>query len=391
MYKKNNQKEILPNMDSTSSADFIQPLLFTFDDFKGCLFFQPTYKEREFMDLWQNILPFVPSSLFEEKKAHTGRPGYALIDLLGVSMVKALFNFRCMCDTLDFIESNINIKTILGLARVPSNATVSKRMRELDEALGIETVLAHVNKCFHKDKITFNLSIDSTIIEAREAPTKDERKKENKKRGRKRKGSEEEALHKEMQAKNLEEQTLEENGDVGTYLQTLNDKCSVTGKKNSKGYMDWRIGYKAHIAADDYGIPVAFAVTGANVHDSRVAIPLLRLADENCTYLYALMDGGYSSKRIEDFACSLGKVPVIDFKANRNGIKWEMDPAKRFRYKARTTVERTNSELKANFLPDTLYARGANAIFEIKLAIFLAAFSKIGRVLRRRKKESQAA
>lgn len=378
-------------MNSTNSSNYNQPLLFTFNDFKGCLFSQPTDKEQEFINLWQNILSFIPSSLFEEKKAHTGRPGYALIDLLGVSMVKAVFNFRCMCDTLDFIESNINIKTILGLIKVPSNATISKRMKELDKALSIERVLAEVNQIFHKDRLTFNLSIDSTIIEARETPVKSEEKKEKQKRGRKKKGSEEEALYKEQQAETLKEHELEENGNVNDYLQTLNNKCSVTGKMNSKGHMDWRIGYKVHIATDDYGIPVAFAVTGANVHDSKVAIPLLRLANDNCTYLYALMDGGYSSKRIEDFTYSLGKIPVIDFKADRNSIKRELAPIKRIRYKARTTVERTNSELKANFLPNTLYARGVNAIFEVKLAILLTTFSKIARVLKRRVEEVKAA
>ena len=61
------------------------------------------------------------------------------------------------------------------------------------------------------------------------------------------------------------------------------------------------------------------------------------------------MDGGYSSSNIVEFTTgNMDAVPVIDFKADINGAKEEMDPAKMERYKARTTVERTNSELKAS-------------------------------------------
>ena len=45
---------------------------------------------------------------------------------------------------------------------------------------------------------------------------------------------------------------------------------------------------------------------------------------------------------------------VIDPKVKFHRPKQEMDPAKVVRYRARTTVERSNSELKSCFLPQTL-------------------------------------
>ena len=45
------------------------------------------------------------------------------------------------------------------------------------------------------------------------------------------------------------------------------------------------------------------------------------------------------------------------------------------------TVERTNSELKDGVLPDKIYKRGANARYEIELAILLTTMGKVGRVL----------
>ena len=118
------------------------------------------------------------------------------------------------------------------------------------------------------------------------------------------------------------------------------------------------------------------------MHDSQVAIPLMRMADRRCNYLYALMDGGYTSERIETFAHSIGKVPIIDRHADRNGNKKEMEPCKAERYKARTTVERTNSELKECFLPGKLYSRGKKGIFQIELSILMLDIKKISARLR---------
>lgn len=172
-------------------------------------------------------------------------------------------------------------------------------------------------------------------------------------------------------------------GDLKEFLSTLEDRCSITGKKNSKGYMQWRIGYKVHLAVDDFGIPVSYFISGACVHDSKVAVPLMRMARERARFLYALMDGGYSSSDIVEFtADNMDAVPVIDFKADVNGVKEEMDPAKKDRYKARTTVERTNSELKDCFLAPKLFSRGKSSIMDLKLAVLMLTMKKIRKVAR---------
>lgn len=234
-----------------------------------------------------------------------------------------------------------------------------------------------------------HLSIDSTIIEAREKPLLRQKPPERPhlKKGRKKKGSEEEREYQERMGRQQREREACLAEEPENSFSALEMRCSVTAKQNAKGTKQWFVGYKAHLAVDDHGIIVSYAVTGANVHDSRLAIPLLRMADMNCTFLYALMDGGYSSGRIESFVRDSGKVPVIDFKASRNGDKPEMDPAKKYRYRSRTTVERTNSEMKECFLPAKLYSRGKNALFEIELAILLTTIKRMDMVL----KEERAA
>ena len=59
-----------------------------------------------------------------------------------------------------------------------------------------------------------------------------------------------------------------------------------------------------------------------------------------------------------------------------------MDPAKKDRYKARTTVERTNSELKDCFLAPKLFSRGKSSIMDLKLAVLMLTMKKIRKVAR---------
>ena len=98
--------------------------------------------------------------------------------------------------------------------------------------------------------------------------------------------------------------------------------------------------------------------------------------------LFTLSKYEPTSERIESFAHSIGKVPIIDSHADRRGNKKEMEPCKAERYTARTTVERTNSELKECFLPEKLYSRGRKGIFQIELSILMLDIKKISARLR---------
>ena len=366
-------------MQSISYPVSIQPLLFTSEDLSPCFFFQPTDDELCFMEVWENLVSAMPAPVrCDEGRSRTGRPGHTLLSVLAVHAVKLYFQEKTMTAARDRLLSSSNLRTITGVAEVPSLSVISKKTDTLIDLVDFSSILASICSSFYKDGLVCHLSIDSTISEAREKPVKAEKPRRKRKRGRKRKGAEELAIAEEKE----QLYDLMENGCVDEFLSSLEHRCSVTGKKNSKGNMEWSIGYKAHLAVDDNGIIVAHHVTGASVHDSQVAIPLMRMADRRCDYLYALMDGGYTSERIETFAHSIGKVPIIDRHADRNGNKKEMEPCKAERYKARTTVERTNSEQKECFLPGKLYSRGKKGIFQIELSILMLDIKKISARLR---------
>lgn len=361
-------------LNTTSNLTSLQPLLFDFSDLPSCFSVKLSKKESEFAAIWNMVLNLLPSSLFKENCL--GRKGYMLVDILAVRAVMLFFKQANIKMTIEFLNGNQNVRDIIGLSKIPSESVISRRTKELFDNIDVDSMHKAIVKEFYSSRLVCNLSIDSTPIDAREKPIARETP-EKMKKGRKKKGSEEERKYKERIAEEKRLEELAKHGDARQFLSTLEDKCSLTGKKNSKGHMQWRIGYKVHLAVDDMGIPMSFFVSGASVHDSKVAIPLIRLAKERCTFLYTLMDGGYSSKDIVSFAKELGVVPVIDFKANRNGLKPEMDKAKKVRYKARTTVERTNSELKDCFLPPKLYSRGKGSLLDLQFAVLLLTIKKI--------------
>ena len=359
--------------NTTSNLTSLQPLLFDFSDLPSSFSIELSEKEAEFAAIWNMVLHLLPPCVFYWNSF--GRRGYRLVDILAVRVVMLFFKQSNIRMAIELMKGNPNIRRIVGIHRIPSESVISRRTKELIDIIDVYSMHEAIVSEFYSTRLVCNLSIDSTPIDAREKPTTKE-KPERMKRGRKKKGSDEEREYKDRIAEEKRTEELARHGDTRQFLATIEDGCSITGKKNSKGHMQWRVGYKVHLAVDDIGIPVSFFVSGASVHDSRVAIPLLRLAGERCTFLYSLMDGGYSSSDIESFAKELGVVPVIDFKADRNGVKPEMDPAKKIRYRSRTTVERTNSELKDCFLPPKLYSRGGCSLLDLQLSVLLLTIKK---------------
>jgi len=59
-------------------------------------------------------------------------------------------------------------------------------------------------------------------------------------------------------------------------LSLVSTNCGVGVKQNSKGNREVWIGGKLHISVVDGDIPVTAFYSGANVHDSSVALPLMQ-------------------------------------------------------------------------------------------------------------------
>jgi hypothetical protein len=86
-------------------------------------------------------------------------------------------------------------------------------------------------------------------------------------------------------------------------------------KKNSKGY-------KLHADVNDCGLPISAVLTEASLHESQVAVPLMKMTSEGIDYLYDLMDSAYDAKPIYEVSRSLGHVPILA----KNGRRKEVIP-----------------------------------------------------------------
>jgi hypothetical protein len=134
--------------------------------------------------------------------------------------------------------------------------------------------------------------------------------------------------------------------------------CDVGAHKNSKGYKQAWIGYKLHVDVNDWGLSISPVLTAASLHESQVAVPLMKMTSERIDYLYDVMDSAYDAKPIYEVSRSLGHVPIIE----KNGRRKEatpLAPHEARRYQERTVAERFNSRLKEGFGGGNVMVRGA--------------------------------
>jgi Transposase DDE domain/Transposase domain (DUF772) len=289
-----------------------------------------------------------------------GRPRSDRSALLRSFVAKAVLNLPTTESLIDRLRVDQVLRRICGwesINKVPSSGTFSNAFAEFAETKITDRAHEFLIKSHYANQIVGHACRDSTAILGREKPLQKTKKpREKKKRGRRRKDAP--AL--------LVEPTRIEKQLSMTLMQMIKDlptQADVGTKKNSKGYAEtWR-GFKLHVDVDDNGVPLSCILTSASTHDSQVAIPLELKTQQRVVSLYTLMDAAYNSKLIEDFVASIGKVAIIDPKAKCNGDYVPLDPAKKQRYKARTVVERFNSDVKDNYGANHVRVRGGAKVF----------------------------
>jgi transposase len=337
-----------------------QELLDISFDLQKCFEEYLTEENKLFLHILRVLEEVQPS--VKKQKANTGRPPYPNEPFLRASWAMRFFKIDSNRAFIARLKTDPNLRILCGFEKVPDESSFSRRFT-LFAKLDIQTqTLDALVKKVHEGRIVYHNNRDSTAIEAREKAVKPDKKpKEKKKRGRPKKG--------EIRPKKVEN-TLETqiNQTAEAALEHINKNCAFGCKKNSQGNVDYWRGYKLHLDVSDVGFPLTALVSGANVHDSQLAIPMERMTAEKVTFLYSLMDAGYDSKIIDAFIRSQGRIPIIDINNRCNEKRPPMDSCKKERYKIRSTVERANSYLKDNLLPKNIYMKGHAKITFVLLA-----------------------
>jgi len=201
-----------------------------------------------------------------------------------------------------------------------------------------------------------HISRDATAIRGREKPMVKPpmEKPAPRKKGRPRRGE----VRDSKAETRLERQGRQSAAEA---LAELPAYCDVGTKKNSQGYKEsWR-GYKLHADVNDCCLPISVELTAASLHDSQVAIPLMKMTSERVDYLYDLMDAAYDAQPIYEVSRTLGHVPIID-KNSRGKDVIPMAPHEAVRYRERSVAERFNSRLKEEFGARNVMVRGVKKV-----------------------------
>jgi len=317
-----------------------------------------TDKEQQLI----SILELVQVEKFVPRKASDqwlGRKPSERESIARSFVAKAVYGYPFTRSLIEALKTTPNLRRICGFGKVsdvPSESTFSRAFGEFAESgLGQRGHDDLVERCL-KPELVGHISRDATAIEGREKPAKKSPKEKPapQKRGRPAKGE----FREPKQQTRLERQRDQSAEDALKELPVL---CDRGCKRNSKGFQDAWIGYKLHADVNDCGLPVSVVLTAASLHDSQVAIPLMKMSSAKVTYLYDLMDSAYDAESIYEVSRSLGHVPIID-KNSRGKEIIPMAPHEAVRYNERTAAERFNSRIKEEFGAGNIMVRGAQKV-----------------------------
>ena len=317
-----------------------------------------TDKERQLVSILElvQVERFVPRSAADQ---WLGRKLSEREPIARSFVAKAVYGYPFTSSLIEALKTTPNLRRICGFERVsdiPGESTFSRAFKEFAASrLGERVHEALVERCL-KPELVGHISRDATAIEGREKPVKKppKEKRAPRKRGRPAKGE-----YREPQEQTRLERQVGQSGEQA--LEELPVFCDVGTKKNSKGFKETWIGYKLHADVNDCGLPVSVVLTAASLHDSQVAIPLMKMSSAKVDYLYDLMDSAYDAGPIYEVSKSLGHVPIID-KNSRGKEIIPMAPHEAARYSERTAAERFNSRIKEEFGAGNIMVRGAQKV-----------------------------
>ncbi|MDQ7046600.1 MAG: transposase [Sulfurovum sp.] len=296
-------------------------------------------------------------------------------------IAKSVYNIQTTRDLIDRLRVDRTLRMLCGWEysnKIPSEAKFSRVFKEFtDLQIAQKTQEQFVAK-YLSDVIFLYNATDATKMLLREKPIKVEKEKEKPKHkpGRPKKGEVREAIKPKILEQQKEMQTVEE------MLALVSTNCGVGVKQNSKGNREVWIGGKLHISAVDGDIPITAFYSGANVHDSSVALPLMLETSNRINYLFDLQDAGYDADIIREFSIKLKHRPIIDInpknsKALKEKILLIKEEKIKFKwlnleqssdihhYNQRSMVERVNKYLKDDFGCNTIYYQGADKVASV--------------------------
>ena len=296
-------------------------------------------------------------------------------------IAKSVYNMQTTRDLIDRLRIDRTLRVLCGWRyanKVPSESKFSRVFSELSDLKIAEKAHEKFIEEYLSDTLFLYNASDATSIPLRQKPAKKvkDEPKTKRKRGRPKKGEKVEPKKPKILEQQKEMQTTDE------MLSLLSTHCGVGIKQNSKGNKETWIGGKLHISAVDGDIPITAIYTGANVHDSSVAVPLIKETSRKVSYLFDLLDAGYDADIIREYSGLHGHRPIIDInpknsKALKEKIALVKEEKEKFKffnlplssdihhYNQRSMVERINKYIKDDFGCKSIYYQGATKVASV--------------------------
>jgi len=334
-----------------------------------------TPEHRGFLAVLRVVEEHLPN--MNGNRSFIGRPRYDDLPIFRAMLAKHVFQISKNNLLRQRLLSDSSLRRICGFKKVPSESTFSRRLEDFARIHIPEAMLARLVRQHHEGMLVRVIARDSTSIRAREKShnKKKEVKTKKHKRGRPRKGE----VREPAEAKRVKKQLKQ---SVGKSLSEIDKGCGWGCKANSQGKVQYTKGYKLHLDVSDQGIPISSCVTGANVHDSQVAIPLEKMTERRVCHLYSMSDSAYDFPEHKNYISGKGRVAVIDPNNRRSPVKRELSPLEKEQYKARTVVERANAHLKDHLLPSAIYVKGYRKVsFVLQMGVLCLAAIKMLQVI----------
>jgi hypothetical protein len=301
-------------------------------------------------------------------------------------LAKACFNLPTTEALIEHLRVDPVLRQLCGWEQrrqVPSASTFSRAFAELARSGLLDQVHAAAVQKYAGEVIFWHVSRDSTAIPARERvqPNPDREAAEaveaaepkpRRGRGRPRK----DAPLPPPPPTRLKRQYHASPAETEALLAELPTTCGVGHKTHPSGWLERWKGYKFHVDVGDEGLPLLAVTTSAWLHDSQVAIPMLRKTAARVTSWYDLMDSAYDAEHIVQASLDLGHVPIID-QNRRRVAKLPLDPPEALRYRKRTQSERFNGWLKDDYGGRQVRVRGGPKVHTHLMCGLLVIFARV--------------
>ena len=290
------------------------------------------------------------------RRAHTGRRPCDRRSLATAFFAKSIYQLSSTRQLIERLQSDTSLRRLCGwdrAAQVPTEATFSRAFAEFAASTLPGKIHEELVRSTQQDAVIDYIARDSTAIEARQhLPGDQDRKKSGQrlrqapkiagKRGAK-KGRHKRAKACERGSRLQRQQymTLEQ------MRAELPCECSLGVKTSSKGHQQYWRGFKLHWDVSSRGrIPISCILTGASVHDSQVAIPLMQMSASRFRWRCDVMDSAYDAKLIRAHSRQLGHealIKPIQRKCKTPSADSEFTEEQKQRFKKRTIMSNNST------------------------------------------------